>query len=388
MSKALLLILAIIGIGWLFLAPPPLPTNIGNGDFTGYWSAAYLLAHQQNFADSDLLLSTEQQLTGWTGDFTLKTWNPPWLLPLLLPYTLFSFSRAVWLWFITNITLVFTASILAWKASTEQPTISQRAWLAPLFCIVFAPALTAIYMGQINTLVFFGLALALFLQRTGRQTGAGAALTLTMVKPHLVYITVPILLLAALSKRWWRFIAGFGGTLVVLTAVTFALRPSFLTEYASSTADGDLLGWVTPTLGGFIGATTGWNDAKLMGLIVLPVTIVWWWRYRNQLSVVTLVQITLLISVVTAPFGWGYDVIVLLIPILQIIIWLFEQRYTWPVTALFVAALLLIDILAFYQRTIMQSEVEVFWIPLAITAVYLTSYYLKNDKDVLPAIAM
>jgi hypothetical protein len=380
MKKVVLYLLVSAGIIWLLTLPSPLPANVGNGDFTAYWSAAYLLAHQENFADPDLLLKTEQELAGWTGDFTLQTWNPPWFLPLMLPYTLFPFTTAVWLWFLTNIALVFTAAILTWKACTTRPTADKTTLIAPLIAILFLPTLNAIYMGQVNTLVFFGLALMLFCQQKEHQTLAGAALVLTLVKPHLVYVTIPILLLQALSSRQWRFLVGFGSALALLTGITFLFRPSFITEYASTTAEGNLLSWATPTLGGILSTTLGWQEARLMGLIVLPLTICWWWLNRGKFSIPILVQSTLLISVMTAPFGWGYDAIVLLIPILQIAVWLVEGRYSTQSAWLFIAALVLIAALAFYQRRVMQSEVEVFWIPLAITAVYFTAYYLQKKE--------
>jgi hypothetical protein len=93
--------------------------------------------------------------------------------------------------------------------------------------------------------------------------------------------------------------------------------------------------------------------------------------------------LTLLVSVDTAPFGWGYDAIVLLIPILQIVVWtVVEQAATAAAWVVF-AALVLIAGLAFYHRMVMQSEYEAFWIPLAVTAVYLAAYHtLRNRKGV------
>jgi hypothetical protein len=341
------------------------------------------LGQGENFADPELLMATEQQLAGWRGSFIIQTWNPPWLLSLLLPYTLFPFRQATWLWFLTNIVLVVAASVLTWKACAGRPSDNQRAWIAPLVIIFFIPTLNALYSGQVNTFVLFGLAAALFFQTVERRTLAGAALALTMVKPHLVYITVPILLLQAVSRRQWRFVVGFGGVLVLLSGVALLLRPSFPAEYASTTAGGDLLRWLTPTLGGFLQATLGWGWAKFIGVIVLPAAIWLWWRNRDSVSQPVLVHLTSLVSVATAPFGWGYDAIVLLIPILQIVVWTLEEQAATAVAWLLFAALVLIAGLAFYHRMVMQSEYEAFWIPLAVTAVYLAAYHtLRNRKGV------
>lgn len=369
----------IFGLIWLIRGPIPIPTHSGiaKGDFRGYWSASYLLSQSQNFSDTDLLFDIERSKAGWDGDFVIKTWNPPWLLSLLLPYTFFSFDRAAWLWFITNITLVFTAGIVAWLAMAQTENGRKWAWLGALSSVIFAPALTALYMGQVNTLVFFGLAMTLFFHQKERSGAAGVALSLTMVKPHLVYITIPILMLRALLKKDWRFIFGFTGSLLLLSNITFILRPSFLIEYFGSVDDGNLLNWVTPTLGGYLKATLGWHQADLMGVVVLPIMLIWWWVNRHKINFNELVQISLLISVITAPFGWGYDVIVLLIPLLQILVWVIEKRVAKTVRLAYILALLGLDVLAFYHRIHMQSEVDAFWIPLTIAILYFTARYFK-----------
>ena len=383
MKKFLLVLIFLVGLFWIFRGPIPLPgqSPIATGDFTAYWSAAYLLAHGQNFSDSALLLETERTLAGFDLEFTVKTWNPPWLLPLLIPYTGFAFSRAVWLWLLTNIVLIFTGAVITWLACARDTAVKKQAWLAPIIAFLFAPTLTALYMGQVNTLVFFGLALTLWGLVKERQVLAGLGLSLTMVKPHLVYLTVSVLLLRALYYRQWRFLAGFGGSLLVLTGITFLLRPTFVREYLTSAAGGGLLQWATPTLGGFLGSALGWHWAILMGVLVLPLVIIGWWWQRDRIPVIELLQMTLLISVITAPFGWGYDAIVLLIPMIQIFVWVFEKAFSRIMSVGFVVALLAIDVLIFYHRTVMVSEVEVFWVPIAIAVLYFAARFFKQRRQ-------
>lgn len=376
----LFLLFVLLCLGWLFLGPIPIEGTLFSFpfDFIGYWSASYLLSTSQNFSDPTLLSTTQHTVVGWGGNLVVRTWNPPWLLPLLLPFTFFPFARAVWLWLITNITMIFVAGVTAWLAMAQTENGRKKAWLAPIIAIFFAPTLTALYMGQVNTFVFLGLALTLFCHAKNRNGLAGMALSLTMVKPHLVYITIPILLLDALVKKQWRFIAGFVGMLVFLTGVTFVLRPSFPLEYFSSVAENNLFNWITPTLGDFLTVSFGWKRAEFMGIIILPLMIVWWWFKRAKIDFNELLQITLIISVITAPFGWGYDAIVLLIPVLQIVVWVLDKSYTKTVSILLIASIILIDAFAFYHRTVMENEVEVFWIPLAIGFVYFTARYLKR----------
>ncbi|MCP4358996.1 MAG: DUF2029 domain-containing protein [Chloroflexi bacterium] len=378
MKKIVLAVFALIILIYLFLGPIPIPINLGRIDFTAYWSTAYLLARSENFSDSNTLLTVEQTWAMWDGDFPIKAWNPPWLLPLLLPYTLVPFQRAVWLWFNSNIILVFTASVMAWISSANKESVSKRAWLAPLISFVFAPLLTGLYMGQVNTLVYFGLAAMLYFADRNRLLLSGSALTLTIVKPHLVYVTIPILLLSAVYKKEWRFVAGFLGTLLGLTAVTFALRPSFIGEYIASSTSNNLLSWQTPTLGGILNFLFGWEEAVLMSLLVLPLSIIWWWTQKDRLLLTELTHITVFISIITAPFGWGYDAIILMIPILQIIVWVFEGHYSRTMNILLIGSLVLIDVSAIYQRTRMNNEVFAFWLPIILAFLYLLARRQKG----------
>ncbi|MEZ4590345.1 MAG: glycosyltransferase family 87 protein [Chloroflexota bacterium] len=386
MSKYLFAGLAIALFVLVLVGPIPVPPSLGRGDFRAYWSAAYLLAQSENFADADLLLQTEQEHTEWTEDWAVITWNPPWLLAILLPYTAVSFPRATWLWLLTNIALVFTGSVLLWKTFTTQKSSQRWGPLAPLAGLLFLPTMLALLMGQVNTLVFLGLALFLFFFNRNQLFAAGLSLVLTLVKPHLVYLVLPIIFLHLLwTRRDFKAAAGLLVGLVVLTAVVFGLRPSFITDFSQTVGEGNLLGWETPTLGGFLGTTFGWQWAKLMGLVVLPLTVGLWWRYRDSVNLNSWVPATLLVSVISAPFGWGYDVIVLLLPVLQLAAWIAEGRFTQTEAIGWGVLLVGINLAAIYQRSLEISEGQTFWVPIALAITYFIASYRQNKRLALLA---
>ncbi|MAT97285.1 MAG: hypothetical protein CL608_09100 [Anaerolineaceae bacterium] len=368
---------------FVLLGPIPVPPSMGRGDFRAYWSAAKLLSQSENFADAELLLQTEQAHTQWQEDWSVITWNPPWLLALLLPYTAVSFERATWLWLITNITMVFAGSVLVWRTLATQPDSRRRSHLAPIIGLLFLPTMIALLMGQVNTLVFMGLAGFLFFYNRDQLFVAGLCLILTLVKPHLVYLTVPIIFLHLFwARRDYRAAGGLLAAIVALTAVVFVLRPSFIADYTQTVSEGSLLAWETPTLGGILGASFGWQWAKLMGVVILPLTVFLWWWNREQLDLNIWVQATVLISVITAPFGWGYDVIVLLLPLLQIVIWIAEGRYSRLEAVGWAAALIGINLAAIYQRSFEISEVQTYWVPIALAVVYFLAYYGQAKRSI------
>ncbi len=355
---------------------------MGRGDFRAYWSAAHLLAQSENFADAEQLLWVEQQQTEWQEDFAVISWNPPWLLALLLPYTAVSFERATWLWLLTNIAIVFTGSVLVWKTLSVQDSSQRWSHLAPFVGLLFLPTMITLLMGQVNTLVFLGLAAFLFFANRDQLFIAGLFLVLTLVKPHLVYLTLPVIFLHMLwTRRDYRVLTGLIVAIVTLTTVVFVLRPSFLTDYTQAVSQGNLLAWETPTLGGVLAFSFGWQWAKLMGIIILPLTIWLWWRYRDKFELSIWVQGTVLISVITAPFGWGYDVIVLLLPLLQIVIWITEGRYSRLEAFGWAILLIGINFGAIYQRTLGINELQTYWVPIAFGITYFFAYHRLKEPS-------
>lgn len=380
-------------LGGFFLfalfGPILMPGSLGQGDFRAYWSAAYLLGQSQNFADTALLGEVQRSLTGWTGEFVMSTWNPPWLLVLMLPYTAVSFARATWLWLISNIFFVFGSTVLLWQTPLPQQGNKNKylVLLMPFASLLFLPTLVALWMGQVNTLVFAGLAAFLFFHFRQRPFLAGASLILTLVKPHLVYVTIPALLLLALRQRNWQLLGGLFFSMISLTAIMFALRPGFLFDYLYGVGDGRLLLWQTPTLGGALAHWFGWQWAKLMGIVILPVALFYVWRRGHHINISLLVYFTLLISLITAPFGWGYDAIILLIPLLQMVVWVVEGQLFWADSFIVVAFLFLLNGLAMYQRFHLSNEVELFWLPL-VAALFFVYAYWRRAKSVASGTAV
>jgi hypothetical protein len=364
--------LVVVGVVFLGVMPQPFPAHLAKVDFQAYWGASYLLAHSENFSDPVRLFEIQEQLAGWDEETPQMTWNPPWLLVLLLPLTLLTFDRASWIWFLINITLVFTSTVLLWDLYASQPETRRRIGLGFLMAFAFIPTLTALLIGQVSTLVLFGLAGFLYYERRQQPFHAGVALALTTIKPHLVYITVPLILLEMARQRRWRTVIGFLAPLLLGVLITFLLRPTFLTEYFSTVGGGGLLYRTVPTLGFFLSRITGWPAIRLMGVVILPLLIVWWWRRGRQssLNLPDLVASTLLLSLISAPFGWSFDVIIFLVPLLQLLLWMIEgkiaQHRSLAILLLFVAA----NGVTLYQRSLQLRDDYFFWFPIVMACLY------------------
>jgi hypothetical protein len=109
-----------------------------------------------------------------------------------------------------------------------------------------------------------------------------------------------------------------------------------------------------------------------MGVVILPLLIVWWWRRGRQssLNLPDLVASTLLLSLISAPFGWSFDVIIFLVPLLQLLLWMIEgkiaQHRSLAILLLFVAA----NGVTLYQRSLQLRDDYFFWFPIVMACLY------------------
>lgn len=215
LARALSALLLLAVLLLFLLVSFPLPEELGAIDFRPYWSASYLFARGLDFGDLQALDQVERSLTGWQGAFTMQAWFTPLGHLILAPLTFFPFQPAAKTWLLINI-LCF--SITAWLLSEE---LNRLRWVALLVTFSFSATLTALFFGQVNSLTLLGLALFLFFERKGKEFWAGISLVLTLVKPHLVVLTLPTLILYLVWHKKWRALSGFGLALVLVSLFLF-----------------------------------------------------------------------------------------------------------------------------------------------------------------------
>ena len=144
--------------------------------------------------------------------------HAPFEALMFRPFAYLPFKTALVAWQVTSIVLISVAFVLIWRSGAALPRSSLP--LALVLALSFQPiAVALIFNGQVSALVFFWLALALWLDRRDRQYGAGAALALCLAKPTLLILLLPML---AVGRRW-RTIAGFLTGAAMLAGVSWLL---------------------------------------------------------------------------------------------------------------------------------------------------------------------
>ena len=282
-------------------------------DFVEYWAAGSLNLAGQNPYDPALILAVERS-AGYTGDRALMMLNPPPVLTLVMPFSLLPYRQAAALWLLAHAAALLWSCTILWDLTGGS---RQKLPVVYLCSVVFVPTLFALFLGQISIVLLFGIALFLRFWRDGRMIAAGAATTLLLVKPHVVYLVGVALIAWWLRHRDWRVILGVAlGGIGVL--VPLAFNPAIYAQFAELTRNESLTHFSTSTLGTLLRMAA--RDPSRFGLQFLPMVLgiaylatrfrrgrstVWDWEREMPLLVV--------VSLATAAYGWVFDQVVLLV---------------------------------------------------------------------------
>jgi len=201
----------------------------------------------------------------------------------LIPY---AWAQAIWMTLLQFMLLAITI-LSIWLARWRPPT-----WLFFLtifWGIFFYNGARAIILGQFSILVGLALLLALWAIEKGYDGWAGILLSITTIKPQMVFLVLVFLLLWALVQRRWRLIIGFGGSMVGLVVSSMVLVPSWPLDFVNNAvAYSDYVAFGTPleNLLEFLlpVSLAGPLTAGLSVLFFLALLPGWWLALRNRLS--------------------------------------------------------------------------------------------------------
>ncbi|PKO08077.1 MAG: hypothetical protein CVU40_17370 [Chloroflexi bacterium HGW-Chloroflexi-2] len=363
---ALIFLLLILLLFIIWFAPESF--SMGTGDFRPYWSASYLLVHGQDFSDLSLMDQIERALTGWDKPFTMMAWFAPTGMVVLLPFTFLPFEKAAFFWLLTNIMVLSATAFLLWS------DVKRKIWIPLLAVFAFPMTLLSLYVGQINTLVLFGLAVFISLKKPEHQYFRGIGLALTTIKPHLVILTLPLIILDCIYKKQWKILIGFFGSLLVCSVILFALYPSWPIGFWNLVSSGMSTIRETPTISGLIAYTTGQEWGKWLWIPGLLTVMFLWWKRKDNLFPIEMINISLIIGLLISPIGWSYDQIMLLIPIVLLLGKNMKREFTQKKSLIVMAFLSMVYSVGIFMRVLSPNEVCFFWIPLIIGVLTLIDY--------------
>jgi hypothetical protein len=290
-------------------------------DYVEYWAAGRLNLSGGNPYAANQLLPLEREAGRKTE--VLLMWNPPWTLALAMPLALFSYPISRLMWLILSIVMILMATSWTW---TLLGGSTQKRWLASVIAFTFFPTVIVLRMGQIGPVLLLGVAGFLHFEHKKQYWLAGAFAALLAIKPHLLYLVCISILAWSIGRRRWGILGG--GALILLSATLTAMmfNPYVITQYLSATVAESPLVWVTPTFGSLLRLLLGF-ERKWLAFIPMVAGIFWLGlyglRHRANWLWADRIPLLLLVSVVSAPFGWSFDQVVLIPALLQAMIQMF-----------------------------------------------------------------
>jgi len=140
-----------------------------------------------------------------------------------LVYLSYDWVQAIWMVTLQWAVMVIALVLLKLETWTPSPLGLAGLLLATLF---FYPVTRTIILGQFTLHVTLFLVLALWALQHGRDGWAGAALAATTIKPQMVILIGPWLVLWALAQRRWRMLGGLlaGGSILLLASLAMFPR--------------------------------------------------------------------------------------------------------------------------------------------------------------------
>ncbi len=312
--------------------------------------------------------------------------NPPWTLPLVMPFSLISYpiSRIIWLLF--SITCLVLGATYLWRYY-DGP--AKENWLAWVAVILFAPTISLLEDGQIAFLLLLGLVGFLyFCISRGNDWAGGAALALVSIKPQVIYLIWIAILFWVIKQRRWTVIVSCLLTMAALTAIAMLFNPHVISQYLAMMQTSYLPELATPTIGAYL--RFFWLGVDKFWLQFIPPLaggiwfLYYWLKYRNSWSWALALPILLLVSQVTAPYTYTYDQVVLLPAITLAVQWLNKDWKRWP--AIIMAVLFIIVSILDLTLHIKLNDFWFVWLAPAWLAWYLIVQYLNQKEHRLTSV--
>ena len=281
-----------------------------NGDYIQYWLASRALLEGWDPYDAatwramhDAIGSAGYEIaTGYGFLYPLTT------AAAALPFALVPVTMAAPLWFVTQVTAVFGALIaLGRRIFATHP--NRDLVLLLLLSVIMQPAYVLAGDGNLSRFLpgIVGGALALLLR--GRAFTAGLVLGFGVLKPHLLIVFVPALILFLPWRERVRVVLGAAITVGALAGIAQYFRPGWFYEWVDviSRVQGN---YGRTNLWGYVPAedrSIGWGIA-----IALVLALLLWWYVRRP-PLLAAASVALALSLFLAPYGGPLDQAVLLV---------------------------------------------------------------------------
>lgn len=310
------------------------PKAAGYCDFVAYWATGQQLAHHANPYDAAALQGIEHSAGTPANIGALFMRNLPWTLPFVYPLGFLGARAAFLLWNLLLLLTIWGSVRMLWILHGRP---SNRRALLGYF---FAPALICLIAGQTTLFALLGLVLFLRLHRTWPFL-AGASLWLCALKPHLFLAFGVVLLTWIVVTKSYRLLLGAATALAASCAATYLIDPLAWTQYGQMVQTSNFKIDFIPCLSFLL---RYWINRQAIWLqYILPAAgsiwaLAYFWSRRKIWDWLTHGSLLMLVSVLTAPYFWLFDQVLVLPALLE---GAFQARArSWLATLAFLSSLI------------------------------------------------
>ena len=284
--------------------------------------------HHSEYFDAQVYLGGARAVLRGESPYQGAYLAPLWAAFFLLPFAAMPDDLAFVTWYWVNLATWLLVGVVLLR--TLQPSLKWPQTLITAGMLTIFPPVVLATHGQTDFLLAVGLAAFLALMNDdshasdGRAWLAGMSLALLMVKPHLALAPLTLILLWAARRRAWPVTMGFGLGVGTLTAVAFAVQPSWLDDWAGviiNPPQSIVQRWpeFAPTVRHYFGLFMPGAEAETLSVLVafgVSAAALWWLLRETPVPPPTQVVAlgTAGLFLVT-PYAQSYDLSLLVFPL-------------------------------------------------------------------------
>jgi hypothetical protein len=209
----------------------------GGNDFYPRWrgTRAFIMEGKDPYSE-DVTLQIQEGMYGRPAkedEDQVAFAYPLYVSLFVLPLSFFPYPQAQALWMSTLVFITIATVIIILRTFNWKPSPGGLLALS-LWSLFLYPTVRSIVLGQFSIVVLALLALALLAIQRGWTFLAGCSLALSTIKPQMVFLVIPLLLLSSLRHRRYRILGGFLAAIGILVIFSSLLLPAWVPSFITA----------------------------------------------------------------------------------------------------------------------------------------------------------
>ena len=290
-----------------------------------------------------------------------------------LVYLSFPLALAIWMTIAQWLLIAMVVLLIKLNEWTLRPLPMAGIIVSVL---LLYPVSRSILLGQFTVHVAFFLAGSIFLLHRGHDGWAGALLAATSIKPQMMILTAPWLIIWAIANRRWQFIKGLfiaGGVMFIASLALFPQWPLRFMEdvqrYSKVSGGRNPLGIALEQI------LPGAGDPARISVMVVLLLITGYFCWRglsgNQESFTRATYLTIIVGLVVIFQTGSTNQVLLIILLIDWLSQLHRRNYGSALVVGVLIALILLPWLLFANTLEGRGESEAMFVPLPLISLFV-----------------